>query len=137
MTRGFQKDVGNRTTHHFLYPESAVDVGGGISLVLLPFKLRDLEWLTSALSTGEVKMYEEWLWIYVFRSKCIKKINKYTCCGQTVQTKTKKCLYMSKCTKNVYEFTCLGQNLRGGKNLQIYTFWSKCIKKSYKYMKKN
>lgn len=58
VTRGFEKDVGNRTTHHFLYPESAVDVGHGVRLVLLPFKLRDLEWLTSALSTGQVKMYE-------------------------------------------------------------------------------
>ncbi|XP_047438120.1 ST3 beta-galactoside alpha-2,3-sialyltransferase 8 [Mugil cephalus] len=56
VTRGYEKDVGNRTTHHFLYPESAVDVGRGVSLVLLPFKLRDLEWLTSALSTGQVKM---------------------------------------------------------------------------------
>uniref|UniRef100_A0A667XT98 CMP-N-acetylneuraminate-beta-galactosamide-alpha-2,3-sialyltransferase 2 n=1 Tax=Myripristis murdjan TaxID=586833 RepID=A0A667XT98_9TELE len=56
VTRGFEEDVGNRTTHHFLYPESAVDVGRGVSLVLLPFKLRDLEWLTSALSTGQVKM---------------------------------------------------------------------------------
>ncbi|XP_032370690.1 ST3 beta-galactoside alpha-2,3-sialyltransferase 8 [Etheostoma spectabile] len=56
VTRGFEKDVGNRTTHHFLYPESAVDVEHGVSLVLLPFKLRDLEWLTSALSTGQVKM---------------------------------------------------------------------------------
>ncbi|TMS19416.1 CMP-N-acetylneuraminate-beta-galactosamide-alpha-2, 3-sialyltransferase 2 [Larimichthys crocea] len=56
VTRGFEKDVGNRTTHHFLYPESAVDVGPGVRLVLLPFKLRDLEWLTSALSTGQVKM---------------------------------------------------------------------------------
>ncbi|KAI4827272.1 hypothetical protein KUCAC02_030681 [Chaenocephalus aceratus] len=55
VTRGFEKDVGNRTTHHFLYPESAVDVARGVSLVLLPFKLRDMEWLTSALSTGEVK----------------------------------------------------------------------------------
>lgn len=58
VTRGFEKDVGNRTTHHFLYPESAVDVDHGVSLVLLPFKLRDIEWLTSALSTGKVKMYE-------------------------------------------------------------------------------
>lgn len=58
ITKGFEKDVGNRTTHHFLYPESAVDVKRGVSLVLLPFKLRDLEWLTSALSTGTVKMYE-------------------------------------------------------------------------------
>ncbi|KAM9361364.1 ST3 beta-galactoside alpha-2,3-sialyltransferase 8 [Symphorus nematophorus] len=56
VTRGFEKDVGNRTTHHFLYPESAVDIEPGVSLVLLPFKLRDLEWLTSALSTGTVKM---------------------------------------------------------------------------------
>ncbi|XP_056129801.1 ST3 beta-galactoside alpha-2,3-sialyltransferase 8 isoform X2 [Lampris incognitus] len=56
VTVGFEQDVGNRTTHHFLYPESAVDVGGGVSLVLLPFKLRDLEWLTSALSTGQITM---------------------------------------------------------------------------------
>lgn len=58
ITKGFEKDVGNRTTHHFLYPESAVDVAPGVSLVLLPFKLRDLEWLASALSTGTVKMYD-------------------------------------------------------------------------------
>uniref|UniRef100_G3NJS0 CMP-N-acetylneuraminate-beta-galactosamide-alpha-2,3-sialyltransferase 2 n=1 Tax=Gasterosteus aculeatus aculeatus TaxID=481459 RepID=G3NJS0_GASAC len=56
VTRGFEEDVGNRTTHHFLYPESAVDVARGVSLVLLPFKVRDLEWVTSALSTGQVKM---------------------------------------------------------------------------------
>uniref|UniRef100_A0A3Q0S303 CMP-N-acetylneuraminate-beta-galactosamide-alpha-2,3-sialyltransferase 2 n=1 Tax=Amphilophus citrinellus TaxID=61819 RepID=A0A3Q0S303_AMPCI len=56
VTKGFEEDVGNRTTHHFLYPESAVDIAHGISLVLLPFKLRDLEWLTSALSTGDIKM---------------------------------------------------------------------------------
>uniref|UniRef100_A0A3Q3WJD0 CMP-N-acetylneuraminate-beta-galactosamide-alpha-2,3-sialyltransferase 2 n=1 Tax=Mola mola TaxID=94237 RepID=A0A3Q3WJD0_MOLML len=56
VTRGFERDVGNRTTHHLLYPESAVDVDHGVSLVLLPFKLRDLEWLSSALSTGKVKM---------------------------------------------------------------------------------
>lgn len=56
VTRGFENDVGHRTTHHFLYPESAVDVEEGVSLVLLPFKLKDLEWLTSALSTGEVNM---------------------------------------------------------------------------------
>ncbi|XP_061641811.1 ST3 beta-galactoside alpha-2,3-sialyltransferase 8 isoform X3 [Phyllopteryx taeniolatus] len=56
VTRGFEKDVGNRTTHHFLYPESAVDVARGVSLILLPFKIRDLEWLTSALSTGDIKM---------------------------------------------------------------------------------
>ncbi|XP_061582964.1 CMP-N-acetylneuraminate-beta-galactosamide-alpha-2,3-sialyltransferase 2-like [Cololabis saira] len=56
VTQNFESDVGNRTTHHFLYPESAVDVRRGVSVVLLPFKLRDLEWLTSALSTGDIKM---------------------------------------------------------------------------------
>ncbi|KAM9408955.1 ST3 beta-galactoside alpha-2,3-sialyltransferase 8 [Pholidichthys leucotaenia] len=55
-TRQYEKDVGNRTTHHILYPESAVNMDPGVSLVLLPFKLRDMEWLTSALSTGHIKM---------------------------------------------------------------------------------
>ncbi|KAM9813216.1 ST3 beta-galactoside alpha-2,3-sialyltransferase 8 [Neosynchiropus ocellatus] len=54
MTKGFESDVGNRTTYHIMYPESAIDLEPGVSLVLLPFKLRDLEWLTSALSTGEI-----------------------------------------------------------------------------------
>lgn len=71
MTQGFEKDVGRRTTHHFLYPESAVDVNHGVSLVLLPFKLKDLEWLTSALSTGQIKMYEMQIQIH------LKSNNKY------------------------------------------------------------
>ncbi|XP_007239969.3 ST3 beta-galactoside alpha-2,3-sialyltransferase 8 [Astyanax mexicanus] len=54
-TVGFERDVGNKTTHHFMYPESAVDLQPGVHLVLLPFKLRDLQWVTSALSTGEIK----------------------------------------------------------------------------------
>ncbi|XP_060766372.1 ST3 beta-galactoside alpha-2,3-sialyltransferase 8 [Neoarius graeffei] len=54
-TLGFEQHVGNKTTHHIMYPESAVDLAPGVHLVLLPFKLRDLEWVTSALSTGEVK----------------------------------------------------------------------------------
>ncbi|XP_045079065.1 CMP-N-acetylneuraminate-beta-galactosamide-alpha-2,3-sialyltransferase 2 [Coregonus clupeaformis] len=54
-TAGFEADVGNRTTHHFMYPESAVDIAPGVHLVLLPFKLRDLQWVASALSTGEIK----------------------------------------------------------------------------------
>lgn len=54
-TAGFEQDVGNKTTHHFMYPESAVDLQPGVHLVLLPFKLRDLQWVTSALSTGEIK----------------------------------------------------------------------------------
>ncbi|TRY91514.1 hypothetical protein DNTS_029480 [Danionella cerebrum] len=56
VTVGFEEDVGNKTTHHFMYPESAIDVRPGVHLVLLPFKLKDMQWLSSALSTGEIKM---------------------------------------------------------------------------------
>lgn len=56
VTSRFEADVGNRTTHHFLYPESAVDLRPGVSLVLLPFKLRDMDWISSALTTGDIKM---------------------------------------------------------------------------------
>ncbi|XP_026131390.1 ST3 beta-galactoside alpha-2,3-sialyltransferase 8 [Carassius auratus] len=56
VTVGFEEYVGNRTTHHFMYPESAIDLRPGVHLVLLPFKLKDIQWLSSALSTGEIKM---------------------------------------------------------------------------------
>lgn len=56
-TVGYEEDAGSRTTHHFMYPESAIDLRPGIHLVLLPFKLKDLQWLSSALSTGEIKVY--------------------------------------------------------------------------------
>ncbi|XP_048878824.1 ST3 beta-galactoside alpha-2,3-sialyltransferase 8 [Brienomyrus brachyistius] len=55
ITLGFERDVGSKTTHHFMYPESAVDLNPGVHLVLLPFKLRDLQWVASALSTGKIK----------------------------------------------------------------------------------
>uniref|UniRef100_A0A8D0FGH0 CMP-N-acetylneuraminate-beta-galactosamide-alpha-2,3-sialyltransferase 2 n=1 Tax=Strix occidentalis caurina TaxID=311401 RepID=A0A8D0FGH0_STROC len=51
---GFELDVGMRTTHHFMYPESAVNLGPNIHLVLVPFKPLDLKWLASAFSTGEL-----------------------------------------------------------------------------------
>ncbi|CAH2292614.1 CMP-N-acetylneuraminate-beta-galactosamide-alpha-2,3-sialyltransferase 2-like [Pelobates cultripes] len=54
-TSGFEEDVGSRTTHHFMYPESAVHLQHGVHLVLIPFKLLDLKWITSALTTGEIK----------------------------------------------------------------------------------
>ncbi|KAM3922790.1 CMP-N-acetylneuraminate-beta-galactosamide-alpha-2,3-sialyltransferase 2-like isoform 2-T3 [Leptodactylus fuscus] len=54
-TSGFEADVGSKTTHHFMYPESAVHLLPGVHLVLVPFKLQDLRWITSALSTGEIK----------------------------------------------------------------------------------
>ncbi|NWR91586.1 SIA4B sialyltransferase, partial [Furnarius figulus] len=51
---GFEMDVGTRTTHHFMYPESAVNLAPGVHLVLVPFKPLDLQWVTSAFSTGEL-----------------------------------------------------------------------------------
>ncbi|XP_009578623.1 PREDICTED: CMP-N-acetylneuraminate-beta-galactosamide-alpha-2,3-sialyltransferase 2-like, partial [Fulmarus glacialis] len=51
---GFELDVGMRTTHHFMYPESAVNLGPGVHLVLVPFKPLDLQWVASAFSTGEI-----------------------------------------------------------------------------------
>ncbi|KAM6243483.1 CMP-N-acetylneuraminate-beta-galactosamide-alpha-2,3-sialyltransferase 2-like isoform 2-T6 [Spheniscus humboldti] len=51
---GFELDVGMRTTHHFMYPESAVNLRPGIHLVLVPFKPLDLQWVASAFSTGEL-----------------------------------------------------------------------------------
>lgn len=54
-TSGFERDVGSRTTHHVLYPESAIDLDNGTSLVLIPFKTLDLQWIVSALTTGTIK----------------------------------------------------------------------------------
>lgn len=55
QTAGFEEDVGARTTHRFMYPESAVDLQPGVHLVLVPFKPLDLKWVTSAFSTGELR----------------------------------------------------------------------------------
>ncbi|XP_053100942.1 CMP-N-acetylneuraminate-beta-galactosamide-alpha-2,3-sialyltransferase 2-like isoform X2 [Hemicordylus capensis] len=54
QTAGFEEDVGARTTHHFMYPESAMNLGPDIHLVLVPFKPLDLKWLASAFSSGEI-----------------------------------------------------------------------------------
>ncbi|XP_061110238.1 CMP-N-acetylneuraminate-beta-galactosamide-alpha-2,3-sialyltransferase 1-like [Conger conger] len=52
---GYEKDVGNRTTHRVMYPESATNLQKDTSLLLIPFKTLDLEWISSALTTGTVK----------------------------------------------------------------------------------
>ncbi|XP_042321573.1 uncharacterized protein C20orf173 homolog [Sceloporus undulatus] len=54
-TAGFEEDVGTRTTHHFMYPESAMNLHSGVHLVLVPFKPLDLKWLASAFSSGEIQ----------------------------------------------------------------------------------
>ncbi|XP_018526152.1 CMP-N-acetylneuraminate-beta-galactosamide-alpha-2,3-sialyltransferase 1 isoform X2 [Lates calcarifer] len=51
-TKGYEADVGKRTTHHIVYPESASDLDNTTHLVLVPFKIQDLEWLIKALTTG-------------------------------------------------------------------------------------
>ncbi|XP_055750083.1 CMP-N-acetylneuraminate-beta-galactosamide-alpha-2,3-sialyltransferase 1-like [Salvelinus fontinalis] len=53
-TSGFEEDVGSRTTHHVMYPESAIDLDNTTSLLLIPFKTLDLQWITSALTTGSI-----------------------------------------------------------------------------------
>ncbi|CAB1320817.1 unnamed protein product [Coregonus sp. 'balchen'] len=54
-TSGFEEDVGSQTTHHVMYPESAIDLDNTTSLLLIPFKTLDLQWITSALTTGSIK----------------------------------------------------------------------------------
>jgi len=55
-TVGFEGDVGSRTTHHFMYPESAKNLPANVSFVLVPFKTLDLLWIASALSTGQIRL---------------------------------------------------------------------------------
>ncbi|XP_043120282.1 CMP-N-acetylneuraminate-beta-galactosamide-alpha-2,3-sialyltransferase 2 [Puntigrus tetrazona] len=54
-TVGYEEDAGSRTTHHFMYPESAKNLAANVSFVLVPFKTLDLLWITSALSTGQIR----------------------------------------------------------------------------------
>ncbi|XP_056598099.1 CMP-N-acetylneuraminate-beta-galactosamide-alpha-2,3-sialyltransferase 1-like [Triplophysa dalaica] len=59
-TEGFEKDVGSRTTHRIMYPESSVDMDNSTHLVFYPFKILDMEWLISALTTKNInKTYIE------------------------------------------------------------------------------
>ncbi|KAK2887617.1 hypothetical protein Q8A67_015845 [Cirrhinus molitorella] len=53
-TEGYEKDVGSKTTHRILYPESAVDVDSSAQLVLLPLKIKDLLWLISVFTTKHI-----------------------------------------------------------------------------------
>lgn len=53
-TAGFEADVGSKTTHHFVYPESFRELAENVSMVLVPFKTLDLEWVISAITTGTI-----------------------------------------------------------------------------------
>lgn len=54
-TSGFEKDVGSKTTHYFMYPESSHHLPPGVHFVLVPFKPLDMKWIVSALTTGQIK----------------------------------------------------------------------------------
>lgn len=53
-TEGFEADVGSKTTHHFVYPESFRELAQEVSMILVPFKTTDLEWVISATTTGTI-----------------------------------------------------------------------------------
>ncbi|KAM8967758.1 CMP-N-acetylneuraminate-beta-galactosamide-alpha-2,3-sialyltransferase 1 [Pelodytes ibericus] len=53
-TAKYEMDVGSRTTHHFVYPESVRDLQENVSMVLIPFKTLDLQWVVSALTNGTI-----------------------------------------------------------------------------------
>ncbi|XP_042600669.1 CMP-N-acetylneuraminate-beta-galactosamide-alpha-2,3-sialyltransferase 2-like isoform X2 [Cyprinus carpio] len=53
-TKGYERDVGSKTTHRILYPESAVDLDNSTHLVLFPFKIRDMQWLISTFTTRHI-----------------------------------------------------------------------------------
>uniref|UniRef100_A0A673ALY7 CMP-N-acetylneuraminate-beta-galactosamide-alpha-2,3-sialyltransferase 1 n=1 Tax=Sphaeramia orbicularis TaxID=375764 RepID=A0A673ALY7_9TELE len=51
-TKGFEQDVGTKTTHRVMYPESASNVDNTTHLILFPFKTKDIEWIIKATTTG-------------------------------------------------------------------------------------
>ncbi|XP_019408582.1 PREDICTED: CMP-N-acetylneuraminate-beta-galactosamide-alpha-2,3-sialyltransferase 1 isoform X2 [Crocodylus porosus] len=53
-TVGFELDVGSKTTHHFIYPESFKELPENVSMIVIPFKTLDLRWIVSALTTGTI-----------------------------------------------------------------------------------
>ncbi|XP_044306339.1 CMP-N-acetylneuraminate-beta-galactosamide-alpha-2,3-sialyltransferase 1 isoform X2 [Varanus komodoensis] len=53
-TAGFESDVGSKTTHHFVYPESYRELQENVSMILIPFKILDLRWVVSALTNGTI-----------------------------------------------------------------------------------
>uniref|UniRef100_A0A3Q3A571 CMP-N-acetylneuraminate-beta-galactosamide-alpha-2,3-sialyltransferase 1-like n=1 Tax=Kryptolebias marmoratus TaxID=37003 RepID=A0A3Q3A571_KRYMA len=43
--KGYEEDVGSKTTHRVMYPESASRLDNTTHLVLFAFKIKDLQWL--------------------------------------------------------------------------------------------
>lgn len=55
-TAGYESDVGSKTTHHFVYPESYRELAANVSMILIPFKTLDLRWVVTALTTGTINL---------------------------------------------------------------------------------
>uniref|UniRef100_A0A8C7W927 CMP-N-acetylneuraminate-beta-galactosamide-alpha-2,3-sialyltransferase 2 n=1 Tax=Oncorhynchus mykiss TaxID=8022 RepID=A0A8C7W927_ONCMY len=51
-TFSYEEDVGSRTTHQVMYPESAIDLDNTTRFLLIPFKTLDLQWLPGAITNG-------------------------------------------------------------------------------------
>ncbi|XP_041665402.1 CMP-N-acetylneuraminate-beta-galactosamide-alpha-2,3-sialyltransferase 2-like [Cheilinus undulatus] len=49
-TKGYEEDVGTKTTHHVMYPESATNLANTTRLVFFAFKINDLEWLLRTMT---------------------------------------------------------------------------------------
>ncbi|KAM7372853.1 hypothetical protein PAMP_007748 [Pampus punctatissimus] len=52
LTKGYEEDVGTKTTHHVMYPESSTNLDNTTHLVLFPFKINDLLWLIKTFAPG-------------------------------------------------------------------------------------
>ncbi|MEQ2253591.1 hypothetical protein ILYODFUR_033733, partial [Ilyodon furcidens] len=52
QVKGYEEDVGTRTTHRVMYPESGSTLDSTTHLVLFAFKIKDLEWLIKSFPTG-------------------------------------------------------------------------------------
>ncbi|XP_051925911.1 CMP-N-acetylneuraminate-beta-galactosamide-alpha-2,3-sialyltransferase 1-like isoform X2 [Hippocampus zosterae] len=52
-TKGYESDVGTKTTHHVMYPESAIHLDNSTHLVFFPFKINDLLWLLKNFAPRE------------------------------------------------------------------------------------
>ncbi|KAL7381393.1 hypothetical protein ABVT39_005051 [Epinephelus coioides] len=51
-TKGYEADVGTRTTHRVMYPESAVPLDNDTHFMMFPFKRSDFQWLINRLMPG-------------------------------------------------------------------------------------
>lgn len=50
ITKGYEADVGTKTTHRVMYPESSTQVENTTHLFFFPYKIWDYEWLRKTMS---------------------------------------------------------------------------------------